>query len=101
MKLTLVVPCFNEEESIINFYSEVTRVFKDKVEDYELVFVNDGSRDKTPELLRAIYDRADNVKVVNFSRNFGKEAAIYAGLKMSDGDYTCVIDTHTGFKLTF
>lgn len=92
VKLTLVVPCFNEEESIINFYSEVTRVFKDKVEDYELVFVNDGSRDKTPELLRAIYERADNVKVVNFSRNFGKEAAIYAGLKMSGGDYTCVID---------
>lgn len=46
MKLTLVVPCFNEEESVIEFYSEVTRVFKDKVEDYELVFVNDGSRDK-------------------------------------------------------
>ena len=54
MKLTLVVPCFNEEESVIEFYSEVTRVFKDKVEDYELVFVNDGSRDKTPQILRAI-----------------------------------------------
>lgn len=92
MKLTLVVPCFNEEESVIEFYSEVTRVFKDKVEDYELVFVNDGSRDKTPQILRAIYEKADNVKVVNFSRNFGKEAAIYAGLKQSIGDYTCVID---------
>ena len=92
MKLTLVVPCFNEEESVIEFYSEVTRVFKDKVEDYELVFVNDGSRDKTPQILRAIYEKADNVKVVNFSRNFGKEAAIYAGLKQSSGDYTCVID---------
>ena len=54
MKLTLVAPCFNEEESVIEFYSEVTRVFKDKVEDYELVFVNDGSRDKTPQILRAI-----------------------------------------------
>lgn len=92
MRLTLVVPCFNEEESIINFYTEVTRAFKDTVEDYELVFVNDGSRDKTPELLRAIYERTDNVKVVNFSRNFGKEAAIYAGLQQSSGDYTCVID---------
>lgn len=86
------MPCFNEEESIINFYTEVTRAFKDTVEDYELVFVNDGSRDKTPELLRAIYERTDNVKVVNFSRNFGKEAAIYAGLQQSSGDYTCVID---------
>ena len=92
MKLTLVVPCFNEEESVINFYTEVTRAFKDRVEDYELVFVNDGSRVNTPEILRAIYERADNVKVVNFSRNFGKEAAIYAGLRQSSGDYTCVID---------
>lgn len=92
MKLSLVVPCFNEEESIVNFYAEVSRVFKDKVDDYELIFVNDGSRDKTPEILKAIYERADNVKVINFSRNFGKEAAIYAGLKLSGGDYTCVID---------
>lgn len=92
MKLSLVVPCFNEEESVIEFYSEVSRVFKGKVEDYELVFVNDGSRDKTPEILKAIYKKANNVKVVNFSRNFGKESAIYAGLKMSEGDYTCVID---------
>lgn len=92
MKLTLVVPCYNEEESVIEFYSEVTRVFKGKVEDYELVFVNDGSSDKTPQILRVIYEKADNVKVVNFSRNFGKEAAIYAGLKQSSGDYTCVID---------
>lgn len=92
MKLTLVVPCYNEEESVIEFYSEVTRVFKGKVEDYELVFVNDGSSDKTPQILRVIYEKADNVKIVNFSRNFGKEAAIYAGLKQSSGDYTCVID---------
>lgn len=92
MKLSLVVPCFNEEESIVNFYAEVSRVFKDKVDDYELIFVNDGSRDKTPEILKAIYERAGNVKVINFSRNFGKEAAIYAGLKLSGGDYTCVID---------
>lgn len=92
MKLSLVVPCFNEEESVINFYTEVTKVFEGKVEDYEIVFVNDGSRDKTPEILKAIFDRADNVKVINFSRNFGKEAAIYAGLQNSDGDYTCVID---------
>lgn len=92
MKLSLVVPCFNEEESIVSFYAEVSRVFKDKVDDYELIFVNDGSRDQTPEILKAIYERAGNVKVINFSRNFGKEAAIYAGLKLSGGDYTCVID---------
>ena len=91
-KLSLVVPCFNEEESVINFYTEVTKVFGGKVEDYEFVFVNDGSRDKTPEILKAIFERADNVKVINFSRNFGKEAAIYAGLQNSEGEYTCVID---------
>ncbi len=91
-KLSLVVPCFNEEGSVINFYTEVTKVFDGKAEDYEFVFVNDGSRDKTPEILRAIFERANNVKVVNFSRNFGKEAAIYAGLQNSEGEYTCVID---------
>lgn len=91
-KLSLVVPCFNEEESVINFYTEVIKVFDGKVEDYEFVFVNDGSRDKTPEILKAIFERADNVKVINFSRNFGKEAAIYAGLQNSEGEYTCVID---------
>lgn len=92
MKLSLVVPCFNEEEVIFDFYKEVRAVFEGNIDDYEFVFVNDGSRDGTLERLRAIHKVADNVKVVSFSRNFGKEAAMYAGLNNACGDYTCVID---------
>ncbi len=92
MKLSLVVPCYNEEDVIYDFYKEVKRVFENKVESYELVFVNDGSKDKTQDILTAIHKIADNVKVISFSRNFGKEAAMYAGLQNASGDYTCVID---------
>ncbi|MBP9988818.1 MAG: glycosyltransferase family 2 protein [Ruminococcus sp.] len=92
MKVSLVVPCFNEEESVDRFYNTVVDVFRDNIEDYEIVFVDDGSRDRTLEKLRAIYNSSPCVKVVSFSRNFGKEAAIYAGLQNSNGDYTCVID---------
>lgn len=92
MKLSLVVPCFNEEDVVLNFYKEVSRVFNGKIDDYEFVFVNDGSRDRTLEILKGIHKLSENVKVVSFSRNFGKEAAIYAGLSNACGDYTCVID---------
>lgn len=92
MKLSLVVPCYNEEDVIYDFYKETKRVFENKVENYEFVFVNDGSKDKTLDILKAIHKVSDNVKVVSFSRNFGKEAAMYAGLCKAVGDYTCVID---------
>lgn len=93
MKLSLVVPCYNEQDNVDLFYDAATSVLKDKDFDYELIFVNDGSRDKTMEKLRRIYERSEeNVKVVGFSRNFGKESAIYAGLKESRGDMVCLID---------
>lgn len=92
MKISLVIPCYNEEDVVYNFYKEVRTVFDGNVESYEFVFVNDGSKDKTLEILKAIHKVSDNVKVVSFSRNFGKEAAILAGLRNSCGDYTCVID---------
>ena len=78
--------CYNEQDNVELFYNTATEVFKDKGFDYELIFVNDGSRDQTMDKLRHIYEIADeNVKVVGFSRNFGKESAIYAGLKESRG----------------
>lgn len=92
MKISLVVPCFNEEDVVYNFYKEVRTAFDGNVESYEFVFVNDGSKDKTLEILKAIHKVSDNVKIISFSRNFGKEAAILAGLRNSCGDYTCVID---------
>lgn len=93
MKLSLVIPCYNEQDNVELFYNTATEAFKDKGFEYELIFVNDGSCDQTMDKLRHIYDIADeNVKVVGFSRNFGKESAIYAGLKESRGEMVCLID---------
>ena len=92
MKLSLVVPCYNEEGNVEKFLNEVNRIFEGKVEDYEIVFVNDGSTDGTYKKLKALYDLNDNIQTLSFSRNFGKEAAIYAGLSKAKGDLVCLID---------
>ena len=95
MKLSLVVPCYNEEGNVEKFFSEVNRVFENKVEDYEIVFVNDGSTDQTYKRLKNIYENLNeknNVQVLSFSRNFGKESAIFAGMQKATGDYICLID---------
>ena len=93
MKLSLVVPCYNEEENVQRFYDEVNNTFSGVVANYEMVFVNDGSTDKTGENLKKIYENdSSRVQVLTFSRNFGKEAAIYAGLSNAKGDLVCIID---------
>lgn len=94
MKLSLVVPCYNEEGNVEKFFSEVKRVFDGKVNDYEFVFVNDGSKDKTLVNLKKIYNehKDSHIQVLSFSRNFGKESAIYAGLNHAKGDMVCLID---------
>lgn len=93
MKLSLVVPCYNEAESVHPFQEAVIEAFSGCGFDYEIVFVDDGSKDTTLFELRKIH-RAQlcPVKVVSFSRNFGKEAAIYAGMKHACGDYVSLID---------
>lgn len=92
MKLSLIVPCFNEEDNIFPFAQAVQNVFKEK-SDYEIIFVNDGSRDKTLQNLKTLHARREqNIKIINFSRNFGKESAIYAGLQNCSGDYISLID---------
>ncbi len=95
MKLSLVIPCYNEEGNVEKFFSEVNRVFENRVEDYEFVFVNDGSTDQTYKKLKYIHNELNvknNVQVLTFSRNFGKESAIYAGLSKAKGDLVCLID---------
>lgn len=93
MKLSLVVPCFNEEENVQLFYDEVNKSFSGLVANYEIVFVNDGSTDKTEANLKEIYNNdSSRVQVLTFSRNFGKEAAIYAGLSNATGELVCIID---------
>ncbi|MBQ2775051.1 MAG: glycosyltransferase family 2 protein [Clostridia bacterium] len=93
MKLSLVVPCYNEQDNVELFYNVAVSAFSDGGFDYELIFVNDGSKDATMQRLRDLYNKAEsNIKVIGFSRNFGKESAMYAGLKESVGDYVCIID---------
>lgn len=93
MKLSLVVPCYNEEGNIRAFYTEAKRVFDAEDYEYEIIFVNDGSRDKTQEELEKVYNLHEtNIVIEMFSRNFGKEAAMYAGFKNSKGDYVTTMD---------
>ena len=93
MDLSLVVPCYNEEDNVALFYECVENCFKDKAFSYELVFVNDGSRDSTlSKLKELVKTRSGNIQMVSFSRNFGKESAIYAGLTRAKGDMVCIID---------
>lgn len=93
MKLSLVVPCFNEAENVALFQDAVIGALNDCDYDYEIIFVDDGSRDATLHNLRKLYEaQRCPVKVVSFSRNFGKEAAIYAGMGQASGEYVCLID---------
>lgn len=91
-KITLVVPCFNEQEALPIFYHEATSVMKEIDCEYELLFINDGSKDNTLKILKEIANTDKNVRYISFSRNFGKEAAMYAGFCNADGDYVTVMD---------
>lgn len=92
MKLSLIIPCYNEQEVLPVFYQQVTEVLAAQQWDYELLFVNDGSRDKTLPLLRQLAQQDARVKYLSFSRNFGKEAAMYAGFCNAKGQYVAVMD---------
>lgn len=91
-KISIVVPCFNEEESLPLFYKEISKVIDDMKVDIEYIFVNDGSKDNTLEAIRNLAKNDDKVKYISFSKNFGKEAAMLAGLKEATGDYVTTMD---------
>ena len=92
-KISLIIPCFNEEESIPLFYEETNKVSKKmKNVDFEMIFVNDGSKDKTLPILRELSKKDKRVRYISFSRNFGKEAGMYAGLEAVTGDYAAIMD---------
>lgn len=95
LALSLVVPCYNEEDNVELFFEAVNKAFDGKVKDYEFVFIDDGSKDKTYDCLKKIFDKYkqnNNIQIISFSRNFGKESAMYAGLTKSKGDKVCIID---------
>jgi len=92
MKLSLIIPCFNEQEALPLFYDEVTRVLNTMQCAYEILFVNDGSRDETLTILKGFAEKDEHVTYLSLSRNFGKEAAMYAGFCNASGDYVAVMD---------
>ena len=93
MKLSLVVPCYNEAENVAAFQAAVIQAFEGCGYEYEIIFVDDGSRDATLHNLRKLHAlQACPVKVISFSRNFGKEAGLYAGLQHASGEYISLID---------
>ena len=91
--LSIIVPCYNEEQALPFFYQEIDKVSKElKALNFEFIFVNDGSKDKTLEVLKEYHQKDKRVKYISFSRNFGKEAAMYAGLEHAKGDYVTIMD---------
>ncbi len=92
-KISLVVACYNEEEALPFFYEEVNKVMQTMTEvEFELLFVDDGSKDNTLSVIKQLKEKDQRVRYVSFSRNFGKESAMYAGLENSSGDYVALLD---------
>jgi glycosyltransferase involved in cell wall biosynthesis len=92
-KISVVVPCYNEEESLPLFFEAIEKIRPQIPAEFEYIFVNDGSKDKTLTILRQLHEEnPELVHYVNFSRNFGKESAIYAGLTEANGDYVTLMD---------
>ena len=91
-KISIIVPCYNEESSVRNLAERVKDVMAAAYKNYELIFVNDGSDDSTLERIKELSDGDSHIRYISLSRNFGKEAAIYAGFCNADGDYVAVMD---------
>lgn len=93
--LSVIVPCYNEEENIADFYNEFSRnnsFFAEKEMDCELLYIDDGSKDKTVVEIKKLIEKDKRVRLISFSRNFGKEAAMFAGLEKSKGDFVVIMD---------
>lgn len=91
-KVSLIVPCYNEEEALPLFYDAVSNVMNSINYDYELLFIDDGSKDRTLSILKELSQKDSHVTYIGFSRNFGKESAMYAGFCNAHGDYVAVMD---------
>lgn len=90
--ISLIIPCYNEQDALPIFHSETTKVMKDMGCEYELLFINDGSKDETLAIIKALAEKDQHVSYLSFSRNFGKEAAMYAGFCNAHGDYIAIMD---------
>ncbi len=95
-KISLIIPCYNEEKCINSLYDRLKIIFDDMKSEFsvdaEFIFVDDGSSDNTLQLVKQLAEKDDRINYISFSKNFGKEAAIYAGLENASGDYAALID---------
>lgn len=91
-RISIIVPCYNEEAVLDIFYKKIVEVSEKVGEEFEYIFVDDGSKDRTLEIVKSYAQKDNRVRFISFSRNFGKEAAMYAGLKESTGDYVAIMD---------
>lgn len=93
-KISVLVPCYNEEKALPYFYEELNKNIKKfpKDVDFEIMFINDGSKDKTLDVIKELKEKDNRIKYISFSRNFGKESAIFAGLENASGDYITLMD---------
>ena len=93
-KISVLVPCYNEEKALPYFYEELNKNIKNfpKDVDFEIMFINDGSKDKTLDVIKELKEKDNKIKYISFSRNFGKESAIFAGLENASGDYITLMD---------
>ncbi len=93
-KISIIVPCYNEEAALPLFYEELQKNLKDFNNNvsFEILFVNDGSKDNTINVIKDLASKDNQIKYISFSRNFGKESAIYAGLENASGDYVSIMD---------
>lgn len=92
-KISVVIPCFNEEDALMIYYWEMEKVMDEmKKIEFELLFVDDGSSDRSLPIMKKLHEKDKRCRYFSFSRNFGKEAAIYAGLQNAEGDYVAVMD---------
>lgn len=92
-KISIIVPCYNEEESLPIFYKEITKIAEEmKKVQFEFIFINDGSKDNTLNIIKDLRKKDDRVRFISFSRNFGKEAGMFAGLENATGDYVTTMD---------
>lgn len=92
-KISLIVPCYNEEQALPYLYEAINKVASEMPDqEFEFILINDGSKDKTLSVMKGLKEKDERVRYVSFSRNFGKEAGIYAGLKKATGNYIALID---------
>lgn len=92
MKYSVILPVYNEQENLNSLYKRVTKILVDLKKEYEVIFINDGSHDKTKDILEDLHKKNNNIKIINFSRNFGHQTAVTAGLDFASGEVVAILD---------